>query len=386
MDYDKLIAPAAKAMRPSGIRKFFDLAAEMPECISLGVGEPDFKTPWAVREAGIESLEHGRTRYTSNAGLKELRAEISRYLERRMGLRYDPMRQILVTVGGSEAIDMCIRTIVQPGDEVIIPEPCFVCYEPITTLSGGVPVHVPCRQEDEFRLRPEALKAAITPRTKAIVFNNPTNPTGMGYDGKTLELLARVAQEHDLLIAADEIYTTYLYEGDFCPIRTLPGMAERTITLNSFSKNFLMTGWRVGVIIAEPELLAVMNRINGSLIYSAPSVSQRAAIQALAMRKEIREKYVTAYRDRIFYAADRIEKLPYLSLVRPKGTFYLFPGVEKTGLDEKAFCKVLLDQAHVLVSPGTPFGVSAAGHFRIACTVGIDRLKAAFDRMEKLSF
>ncbi len=182
------------------------------------------------------------------------------------------------------------------------------------------------------------------------------------------------------------IYTTYLYEGDFCPIRTLPGMAERTITLNSFSKNYLMTGWRVGVIIAEPELLAVMNRINGSLIYSAPSVSQRAAIQALAMRKEIREKYVTAYRDRIFYATDRIEKLPYLSLVRPKGTFYLFPGVEKTGLDEKAFCKVLLDQAHVLVSPGTPFGVSAAGHFRIACTVGIDQLKTAFDRMEKLSF
>ena len=239
---------------------------------------------------------------------------------------------------------------------------------------------------DASTVQDARLRAAITPRTKAIVFNNPTNPTGMGYDSRTLDLLARVAQEHDLLIAADEIYTTYLYEGDFRPIRTLPGMAERTITLNSFSKNFLMTGWRVGVIIAEPELLAVMNRINGSLIYSAPSVSQRAAIQALAMRKEIREKYVTAYRDRIFYAADRIEKLPYLSLVRPKGTFYLFPGVEKTGLDEKAFCKVLLDQAHVLVSPGTPFGVSAAGHFRIACTVGIDRLKAAFDRMEKLSF
>ena len=190
MDYDKLIAPAAKAMRPSGIRKFFDLAAEMPECISLGVGEPDFKTPWAVREAGIESLEHGRTRYTSNAGLKELRAEISRYLERRMNLRYDPMRQILVTVGGSEAIDMCIRTLVKPGDEVIIPEPCFVCYEPITTLSGGVPVHVACRQEDEFRLRADALKAAITPRTKAVILTNPSNPTGMMYSREELDKMA----------------------------------------------------------------------------------------------------------------------------------------------------------------------------------------------------
>ena len=192
MDYDKLIAPAAKAMRPSGIRKFFDLAAEMPECISLGVGEPDFKTPWAVREAGIESLEHGRTRYTSNAGLKELRAEISRYLERRMGLRYDPMRQILVTVGGSEAIDMCIRTLIQPGDEVIIPEPCFVCYEPITTLSGGVPVHVACRQEDEFRLRADALKAAITPRTKMLILPFPCNPTGAVMEKEDLEAIAEV--------------------------------------------------------------------------------------------------------------------------------------------------------------------------------------------------
>ena len=188
MDYDKLIAPAAEAMRPSGIRKFFDLAAEMPECISLGVGEPDFKTPWAVREAGIESLEHGRTRYTSNAGLKELRAEVAKYLERRMGLHYDPLHEVLITVGGSEAIDMCIRTLVQPGDEVIIPEPCFVCYEPITTLSGGVPVHVACRQEDEFRLRADALKAAITPKTKLLIMPFPNNPTGAVMEREDLEI------------------------------------------------------------------------------------------------------------------------------------------------------------------------------------------------------
>ena len=304
-----------------------------------------------------------------------------------MGLKYDPAKEVLVTVGGSEAIDMCIRTLVQPGDEVIIPEPCFVCYEPITTLSGGVPVHVACRQEDEFRLRADALKAAITPKTKLLIMPFPNNPTGAVMEREDLEAVAEVLRGTNIMVLSDEIYAELNYGlRPHVSIATLPGMAERTITLNSFSKNFLMTGWRVGVIIAEPELLAVMNRINGSLIYSAPSVSQRAAIQALAMRKEIREKYVTASRDRIFYAADRIEKLPYLSLVRPKGTFYLFPGVEKTGLDEKAFCKVLLDQAHVLVSPGTPFGVSAAGHFRIACTVGIDRLKAAFDRMEKLSF
>ena len=203
MDYDKLIAPAAKEMRPSGIRKFFDLAAEMPECISLGVGEPDFKTPWAVREAGIESLEHGRTRYTSNAGLKELRAEIARYLDRRFGLKYDPNGQILVTVGGSEAIDMCIRTLVQPGDEVILPEPCFVCYEPITTLSGGVPVHVACRQEDEFRLRADALKAAITPKAKLLIMPFPNNPTGAVMEREDLEAIADVLRDTDIMVLSD---------------------------------------------------------------------------------------------------------------------------------------------------------------------------------------
>ena len=369
----------------SAIRRYTALAAERKDCIALTIGEPDLPTPAPICEAAVRALAGGSTHYTANQGSASLRAKIAAYEAKTRRLNYTP-DEIIVTAGATEAIYCALTGVLDPGDEVIAFSPYFPMYREQIELAGGVCVDVPTYASEDYAIDEARLRAAITPRTKAIVFNNPTNPTGMGYDGKTLELLARVAQEHDLLIAADEIYTTYLYEGDFCPIRTLPGMAERTITLNSFSKNFLMTGWRVGVIIAEPELLAVMNRINGSLIYSAPSVSQRAAIQALAMRKEIREKYVTAYRDRIFYAADRIEKLPYLSLVRPKGTFYLFPGVEKTGLDEKAFCKVLLDQAHVLVSPGTPFGVSAAGHFRIACTVGIDRLKAAFDRMEKLSF
>ena len=262
-----------------------------------------------------------------------------------------------------------------------------MCYEPITTLSGGVPVHVACRQEDEFRLRADALKAAITPRTKLLIMPFPNNPTGAVMEREDLEAIAEVLRDTNVMVLSDEIYAELNYGlRPHVSIATLPGMAERTITLNSFSKNFLMTGWRVGVIIAEPEFLDVMNRINGSLVYSAPSISQRAGIQALEMRKEIREKYVTAYRDRIFYSADRIEKIPYLSLVRPKGTFYLFPGVEKTGLDDKQFCKELLERAHVLVSAGSPFGKTGANHFRIACTVGIDQLKQAFDRMEKLEF
>lgn len=386
VNYEQMLSDRVKVVKPSGIRRFFEMAAKMPHAISLGVGEPDFETPWQIRRAGIQSLEKGQTFYTSNWGLAELRSQIAALARRKYQLCYDADKEILVTVGGSEAIDNTIRALVNPGEEVLIPEPSFVCYTPLTQMAGGVPVPLPTRVEDKFKLTPEALRAAITPRTKAIIFNNPTNPTGMSYDRDTLSMLARIAQEYDLLVAADEIYTTYLYEGDFCPIRTLPGMAQRTITLNSFSKNYLMTGWRVGVIIAEPELLAVMNRINGSLVYTAPSVSQRAAIQALSMRRSIREKYISEYRDRIFYAADRIEKIPYLSLIRPKGTFYLFPGIEKTGLDEKQFCKALLERAHILVSPGTPFGVSGAGHFRIACTVGIEHLKTAFDRMEKLSF
>ena len=272
MDYDKLIAPAATAMRPSGIRKFFDLAADMPECISLGVGEPDFKTPWAVREAGIESLEHGRTRYTANAGLKELRAEICRYLERRMNLHYDPLSQVLVTVGGSEAIDMCIRTVVQPGDEVVIPEPCFVCYEPITTLSGGVAVHVACRQEDEFRLRPEALKAAITPRTKLLIMPFPNNPTGAVMEKEDLEAIADVLRDTNVLVLSDEIYAELNYGlRPHVSIATLPGMAERTIVVNGFSKSYAMTGWRLGYACGPAPIIKIMTKIHQSAIMSAPT-------------------------------------------------------------------------------------------------------------------
>ena len=369
----------------SGLSLDTEALAKYNDIIDLSIGDTDFTTDEAIIEKAYLDAKAGHTHYGDPKGDPELISAVCAAWQADFTQELLP-DHVLVTASSCLGMALAMLTILNPGDEVIVFSPYFAMYRSQIELAGGVCVDVPTYASENYAISEERLRAAITSKTKAIIFNNPTNPTGMGYDSRTLELLARVAQEHDLLIAADEIYTTYLYEGDFRPIRTLPGMAERTITLNSFSKNFLMTGWRVGVIIAEPEFLDVMNRINGSLVYSAPSISQRAGIQALEMRKEIREKYVTAYRDRIFYSADRIEKIPYLSLVRPKGTFYLFPGVEKTGLDDKQFCKELLERAHVLVSAGSPFGKTGANHFRIACTVGIDQLKQAFDRMEKLEF
>ena len=350
MDYDKLIAPAAQAMRPSGIRKFFDLAAEMPECISLGVGEPDFKTPWAVREAGIESLEHGRTRYTSNAGLKELRAEISRYLERRMGLRYDPMRQILVTVGGSEAIDMCIRTLIRPGDEVIIPEPCFVCYEPITTLSGGVPVHVACRQEDEFRLRADALKAAITPRTKLVIMPFPNNPTGAVMEREDLEAVAEVLRDTNVMVLSDEIYAELNYGlRPHVSIASLPGMAERTIVVNGFSKSYAMTGWRLGYACGPEPIIKIMTKIHQSAIMSAPTTSQYAAITALRDCDGEIDRMRDEYNMRRRLVVRSFNDMG-LTCFEPRGAFYAFPCIKSTGLTSQEFCTRLLEEKHYKVA------------------------------------
>ena len=275
--------------------------------------------------------------------------------------------------------------ILNPGDEVIVFGPYFADYASQAALAGGRAVEVITREADGYRPREDALRSAITPRTRAMIVNTPCNPTGAAYDRETLEMLARVAQEYDLLILADEIYTRYLYDGEFIPMRTLPGMAERTVTLNSFSKNFLMTGWRVGYIIAHPELIQVFKAVNDALTYAAPSISQRAAIKALSIRDEIAQTYITKYRDRVFYASDCIEKIPYLTLLRPRGTFYLFPGIAKTGMDDRAFCAFLLEKAHLLVSPGSAFGSAGAGHFRIACTVSQDKLAEAMRRLAALS-
>ena len=383
MDYDKLIAPAAAAMRPSGIRKFFDLAAEMPECISLGVGEPDFKTPWAVREAGIESLEHGRTRYTSNAGLKELRAEIARYLDRRMGLKYDPAKEVLVTVGGSEAIDMCIRALVQSGDEVIIPEPCFVCYEPITTLSGGVPVHVACRQEDEFRLRADALKAAITPNTKLLIMPFPNNPTGAVMEREDLEAIAEVLRGTNIMVLSDEIYAELNYGlQNHVSIAALPGMAERTVVVNGFSKTYAMTGWRLGYACGPAPIIKIMTKIHQSAIMSAPTTSQYAAITALKDCDGEIERMRNEYNMRRRLVVKSFNDMG-LSCFEPRGAFYAFPCIKSSGMSSEEFCTKLLEQKHVAIIPGNAFGASGEGYARVSYAYSVEHLMEAIRRIRE---
>ena len=383
MDYDKLIAPAAAAMRPSGIRKFFDLAAEMPECISLGVGEPDFKTPWAVREAGIESLEHGRTPYTSNAGLKELRAEIARYLDRRMGLKYDPAKEVLVTVGGSEAIDMCIRALVQSGDEVIIPEPCFVCYEPITTLSGGVPVHVACRQEDEFRLRADALKAAITPKTKLLIMPFPNNPTGAVMEREDLEAIAEVLRGTNIMVLSDEIYAELNYGlQNHVSIAALPGMAERTVVVNGFSKTYAMTGWRLGYACGPAPIIKIMTKIHQSAIMSAPTTSQYAAITALKDCDGEIERMRNEYNMRRRLVVKSFNDMG-LSCFEPRGAFYAFPCIKSSGMSSEEFCTKLLEQKHVAIIPGNAFGASGEGYARVSYAYSVEHLMEAIRRIRE---
>ena len=383
MDYDKLIAPAAAAMRPSGIRKFFDLAAEMPECISLGVGEPDFKTPWAVREAGIESLEHGRTRYTSNAGLKELRAEIARYLDRRMGLKYDPAKEVLVTVGGSEAIDMCIRALVQSGDEVIIPEPCFVCYEPITTLSGGVPVHGACRQEDEFRLRADALKAAITPKTKLLIMPFPNNPTGAVMEREDLEAIAEVLRGTNIMVLSDEIYAELNYGlQNHVSIAALPGMAERTVVVNGFSKTYAMTGWRLGYACGPAPIIKIMTKIHQSAIMSAPTTSQYAAITALKDCDGEIERMRNEYNMRRRLVVKSFNDMG-LSCFEPRGAFYAFPCIKSSGMSSEEFCTKLLEQKHVAIIPGNAFGASGEGYARVSYAYSVEHLMEAIRRIRE---
>ena len=359
--------------------------AKYSDIIDLSIGDTDFTTDEAIIEKAYLDAKAGHTHYGDPKGDPELIAAVCKAWGEDFSQALDPAH-VLVTASSCLGMALCMMAILNPGDEVIVFSPYFAMYRSQIELAGGVCVDVPTYAAENYAISEQRLRAAITPKTKAIIFNNPTNPTGMAYGRDTLELLSRVAQEYDLLVAADEIYTTYFFAGDYIPLRTLPGMKERTLTLNSFSKNFLMTGWRVGVIIAEPELVSCMNQINGALIYSAPSISQRAAIAALENRSRIRERYIKEYRDRVFYSAQRVEHIPYLSLVAPKGTFYLFPGVEKTGLSSKAFCKELLERAHILVSPGDVFGTAGQNHFRIACTVDMEKLREAFDRMEELSF
>ena len=382
MNYDELLAPAAKAMRPSGIRKFFDLAADMPHCISLGVGEPDFKTPWSVRDAGIRSLELGRTKYTANSGLKELRGEICNYLQRRFDLHYKE-ENILVTVGGSEAIDLTIRAVVQPGDEVIIPEPCFVCYEPITQLTGGVPVHIATRAEDQFRLTADQLRAAITPRTKLLIFPYPNNPTGAVMSAAEMEEIAAVLRETNVLVLSDEIYSELTYGLDrHVSIASLPGMAERTIVVNGFSKSYAMTGWRLGYAAGPAPLVKVMTKIHQSCIMSAPTTSQYAAITALRQCDDQIEMMRDEYNRRRRYVVKALNDMG-LTCFEPRGAFYVFPSIQISGLTSSEFCEQLLREKEVAIIPGSAFGASGEGYARISYAYSVDHLQTAMKRIHE---
>ena len=382
MNYDELLAPAAKAMRPSGIRKFFDLAADMPHCISLGVGEPDFKTPWSVRDAGIRSLELGRTKYTANSGLKELRGEICNYLQRRFDLHYKE-ENILVTVGGSEAIDLTIRAVVQPGDEVIIPEPCFVCYEPITQLTGGVPVHIATRAEDQFRLTADQLRAAITPRTKLLIFPYPNNPTGAVMSAAEMEEIAAVLRETNVLVLSDEIYSELTYGLDrHVSIASLPGMAERTIVVNGFSKTYAMTGWRLGYACGPAPIIKIMTKIHQSAIMSAPTTSQYAAITALKDCDGEIERMRNEYNMRRRLVVKSFNDMG-LSCFEPRGAFYAFPCIRSTGMSSQEFCTKLLEQKHVAIIPGDAFGASGEGYCRVSYAYSVEHLTEALKRIRE---
>ncbi len=380
MDYAKLISAGAREMRPSGIRKFFDIAAQLEGCISLGVGEPDFKTPWTVRDAGIRSLEKGRTFYTANAGLAELRREICVYLSRRMGLSYEPA-ETLVTVGGSEAIDLAVRALVNPGDEVNIPEPCFVCYDPITTLTGGVPVPVVLREEDGFRLTAQALAAAVTPKTKLLIFPFPGNPTGAVMRREDLEPIAEVLRGTDVIVLADEIYAELTYGGGHVSLASLPGMKERTVLVSGFSKTYAMTGWRLGYACGPRELIGVMTKIHQSAVMCAPTTSQYAAVTALRRCDADIEAMRAEYDLRRRMLVSRLNGMG-LPCFEPQGAFYAFPSIRPTGLSSEEFCERLLHSQKVAVVPGSAFGAAGEGHVRISYSYSISHLDEALRRIE----
>ena len=379
MDYEKLLSKTAKEMRPSGIRKFFDLAAEMPECISLGVGEPDFQTPWDIRDAAIHSLEIGRTKYTANAGLRELREAIAEYMERKYSLRY-PADDVIVTVGGSEAIDLAIRALIEPGDEVIIPEPCYVSYDPITTLTGGVPVGVPCLEENEFRITAKQIKEAITPKTKILVLGFPNNPTGAVLRHQDLEEIAEVLRDTKITVLSDEIYAELVYGIRHESIAAFNGMKERTVVVGGFSKTFSMTGWRLGYAAGPSTLIKAMLKIHQSCIMAAPTTSQYAAITALRDCDDDVEEMRKQYDLRRQYCVRKLNEMG-LKTFEPRGAFYVFPNITSSGMSSEEFCEKLLHEKHVAIVPGTAFGAAGEGFARISYAYSIDHLREALKRI-----
>lgn len=369
-------------VKPSGIRKFFDIVSEMPDAISLGVGEPDFDTPWHIRDEGIYSLEKGKTFYTSNAGLKELRCEIRNYIQRKQGITYDPINEILVTVGGSEAIDIALRCMVNPGDEVIIPQPCYVSYEPCAVMADAVPVIIDLKHENEFRLTAEELEAAITDKTKILILAFPNNPTGAIMEKKDLEAIAEVILKHDLYVISDEIYSELSYNEAHVSIATLPGMKERTIMINGFSKAYAMTGWRLGYACGPELIMKQMTKLHQFAIMCAPTTSQYAAVEALKHGDgdvtEMRESYNQRRRFLMYQFREM-----GLECFEPYGAFYVFPCIKEFGMTSEEFAMRFLEEEKVAVVPGTAFGDCGEGFLRISYAYSIDDLKVALNRMKR---
>ena len=368
-------------IKPSGIRKFFDLVSEMKDAISLGVGEPDFETPWHIRDEGIYAFERGRTFYTANAGLKDLRIEINNYLQRRQGLSYNPDNEIVVTVGGSEAIDIALRAMLNAGDEVIIPQPSYVSYEPCTVLADGVPVIINLKAENEFRLTAEELENAITDKTKVLILPFPNNPTGSIMEKEDLESIAKVIIKHDIFVISDEIYSELSYKNKHISIASIDGMKERTILINGFSKSYAMTGWRLGYACGNKDIIAQMTKIHQYAIMCAPTISQYAAVDALKNGDEDVEKMKKSYNQRRRFLMNAFKEMD-LECFEPFGAFYVFPCIKEFGMTSEEFATRFLEEEKVAAIPGTAFGDSGEGYLRISYAYSLEKLKIAMDRLK----
>lgn len=382
IDYDKLISEKCRVMKPSGIRKFFDIAAQMDNVISLGVGEPDFQTPWNVRQAAITSLEKGKTKYTANSGLAELRKAISENIRKNTGVSYCENDEIIVTVGGSEGIDISIRTLIESGDEVLIVEPCFVCYAPIVSLCGGVPVSVQTTEETQFRLTPEMLREKITDKTKLLILPFPNNPTGAIMERSDLEAIAEVIRDTNILILSDEIYSSLTYGTKHCSIIEIEGMKERTIYVNGFSKAYAMTGWRLGYVAGPKPIIKQMLKIHQYGIMSSPTISQYAAIEALENCDEDIIKMRDEYDMRRRWLVKALNDIG-LTCFEPKGAFYVFPSIKSTGLTSEEFCERLVYEHNVAVVPGNAFGECGEGYIRISYAYSLKHIMTAIDRIKE---
>ena len=381
INYSKVLNGVVKDIKPSGIRKFFDIANTMEDVISLGVGEPDFRTPWQVRNAGIRSLEVGSTRYTSNRGLEALRDELSKYVKRKYGVEYRPKDEILVTVGGSEAIDAAVRAITEPGDEIIIPQPSYVCYEPIVRLAGGVPVIIDTKAENDFKLTRAELEAVITSKTKAVILPYPCNPTGAIMEYEDILAISEALKDTDIMVISDEIYAELTFGGKrHVSVPSVPGMKERTILINGFSKTFAMTGWRLGYACGPAELMAMITKIHQFAIMCAPTTSQYAAVEALRNCDGEVAKMLEEYDMRRKIIVSGFNKLG-LTCREPKGAFYAFPCIKSTGLTSEEFCERLLESKHVAVVPGTAFGESGEGFVRTSYCYSTAHIKEALKRI-----